>query len=152
MINRPKIMISVFIFNSDGSKILVGKKYDEGTWSTINGKLDYGEGFEDCAARVLCNSANILVEDPDRIKFLCSYNAVDKSSNLHIVSVDYFIQVTKEEEKFDVKVDPYYFQSWNWYSYEEILKMYDNLFIGLRTFLKKFRIKTLEDIKTLVSN
>jgi 8-oxo-dGTP diphosphatase len=145
-------MISVYIFNADGTKLLIGKKYDEGTWSTINGKLDYGETFEDCAARILCNIANILVEDPDRIKFVCTYNAVDKTSNVHIVSIDYYVQVSKEEEKFHIMLDPYYFQSWNWYSYEELLKMYDSLFIGLKTLLKKFNIKSLDDIKSLVSN
>lgn len=152
MNSRPKLMISVYIFNAEGNKLLIGKKYDEGTWSTINGKLDYGETFEDCAARILCNIANILVEDPERIKFVCTYNAVDKSSNLHIVSIDYYVQVSKEEEKFHIMLDPYYFQSWNWYSYEELIKMYDSLFCGLTTFLNKFNIKSLDDIKSLVSN
>lgn len=145
-------MISVFIFNSDGTKILIGKRYDEGTWSNLGGKLDYGEGFEDCASRILCNVTNILVEDQERIKFICSYNVVDKSSSSHIVAIDYYIQITKEEEKFYLMVDPYYFQIWNWSSYEEILKMSDNLFSGLQIFLKKFNIKNLDDIKNLVSN
>ena len=152
MISRPKILISVYILNSEGNKVLVGKKFDEGTWGTISGKLDYGEGFEDCAARILCNTANILLEDQDRVKFLCTYNVVDKTSNVHLVAVDFYLQVTKEEEKVHLMLDPYYFQNWNWYSSEEVLKMYDNLFCGLRMFLKKFNIKTLEDIKALVSN
>ena len=130
MLNRPKIMISVFIFNAEGNKILIGKKYDEGSWGTISGKLDYGEGFEDCAARILCNTANILLEDQDRVKFLCTYNVVEKSSNVHLVAVDYYLQVTKEE----------------------VLKMYDSLYHGLKVFLKKFNIKSLEDIRTLDSN
>jgi len=152
MISRPKILISVYILNAEGNKVLVGKKFDEGTWGTISGKLDYGEGFEDCAARILCNTANILLEDQDRVKFLCTYNVVDKTSNVHLVAVDFYLQVTKEEEKVHLMLDPYYFQNWNWYSSEEVLKMYDNLFCGLRMFLKKFNIKTLEDIKALVSN
>ncbi len=152
MISRPKIMISVYILNAEGNKLLVGKKFDEGTWGTVSGKLDYGEGFEDCAARILCNTANILLEDQDRVKFLCTYNVVDKTSNVHLVAVDFYLQVTKEEEKVHLMLDPYYFQNWNWYSSEEVLKMYDNLFCGLRMFLKKFNIKTLEDIKALVSN
>ena len=151
MINRPKVMISVFIFNSEGNKILVGKKYDEGTWSTINGKLNYGEGFDECAIRILASTANIFV-DQERLNFICSYNAVDRTNNNHIISIDYFIQVSKEEEKFHLKPDNFHFQSWNWFSHEEILKMYDNLYCGLKIFLRKFNIQTLEDIKTLVSN
>jgi 8-oxo-dGTP diphosphatase len=113
-------MISVFIFNAEGNKILIGKKYDEGSWGTISGKLDYGEGFEDCAARILCNTANILLEDQDRVKFLCTYNVVEKSSNVHLVAVDYYMQVTKEEEKVHMMLDPYYYQNWSWYSFEGV--------------------------------
>jgi 8-oxo-dGTP diphosphatase len=152
MNNRPKVMISVFIFNSEGNKILVGKRYDEGTWSILTGKLDYGEGFEDCAARLLSNTTNILAEDADRIKFLCTYNVAGKSKGPHIVAVDFYIQITKEEEKYHLMVDPYYYQSWGWYSHEEILKMHDNLFCGMQIFLKKFNIKNLDDIKKIVSN
>jgi ADP-ribose pyrophosphatase YjhB (NUDIX family) len=151
MINRPKVMISVFIFNSEGNKIFVGKKYDEGTWSTINGKLNYGEELDECAIRILASTANIFV-DQERLNFVCTYNAVDRANNSHIVSIDYYIQVSKEEEKLHFKPDQFHFQSWNWYSVEEILKMYDNLYSGLKVFFSKFNIQTLEDIKTLISN
>lgn len=152
MNNKPKVMISVFIFNSDGNKILIGKRYDEGSWGVLTGKLEYGEAFEDCAARILCNITNILLEDTERLKFMCSYNAVDKINNIHTVAIDYYIQITKEEEKFYLMVDTYYFQCWNWYSYEEMLKMHDNLYSSMQIFFKKFNIKKLEDIKNLVSN
>jgi ADP-ribose pyrophosphatase YjhB (NUDIX family) len=145
-------MISVFIFNSDGTKIFIGKKYDESFWSILGSKLDYGENFEDCAARILSCVTNILVEDNSRVKFVCSYNAVDKSKNIHIVAVDYMIQITKEEEKFYFMIDPFHFQTWNWFSYEELIKMQDNLFISVQVFLKKFNIKKLDDIKSLISN
>lgn len=152
MSNRPKVVINVFIFNSDGTKILVGKRFDDGTLGILAGKLEYGEDFEDCASRILSNLTNILVEDPQRIKFICSYNAVDRANNNHIVSIDYYIQLTKEEEKFYLIVDKYYFQNWNWYSFEEITKLYDSLKSGIQIFLKKFNIKNLDDIKNLVSN
>jgi 8-oxo-dGTP diphosphatase len=152
MSSRPKVHVNVFIFNSEGNKILIGKRYDDGSLSILVGKLEYGEDFEDCASRILSNLTNILVEDPQRIKFICSYNAVDRVNNNHVVSIDYYIQLTKEEEKFYLSVDKYYFQNWNWYSYEEITKLYDNLKSGMQIFFKKFNIKNLDDIKNLVSN
>ena len=150
--NRPRVVISVFIFNSEGNKILVGKTYDDGSHSVLAGKLEYGEDFEDCASRILSNLTNILVEDPKRIKFICSYNAIDKINNIHCVAIDYYIQLTKEEEKFYLIVDKFYFQNWSWYSYEELSKMYDNLKAGMQIFFKKFNIKNFDDIKNLVSN
>lgn len=43
--SRPKVIISVIIFNSEGNKMLIGKRFEEGAWGTITGKLDYGENF-----------------------------------------------------------------------------------------------------------
>ena len=149
--NRPRVMINVFIFNSEGDKLLVGKTYDDGTHSILAGKLEFGEDFDECASRILSNTANILV-DNNRIKFICSYNAVDKINNIHCVSIDYYIQLTKEEEKFYLIVDKFHFQNWNWYSFEEVCKMYDNLKTGMQIFFKKYNIKNYDDIKNLVSN
>jgi 8-oxo-dGTP diphosphatase len=150
--NRPRVMINVFIFNSEGNKLLVGKTYDDGTHSILGGKLEFGEDFDDCASRILSNTANILVEDNSRIKFICSYNAVDRNNNNHCISIDYYIQLTTEEEKSYLIVDKFHFQQWSWYSFEEVCKMYDNLKTGLQIFFKKFNIKNFEEIKNLVSN
>jgi 8-oxo-dGTP diphosphatase len=152
MINRPKILINVFIFNSDGNKLLMAKRYDDGRYTTINGKLDYGEGFEECAYRILSSQANILLEDQERLKFLCTYNVVDKQSNLHFVSIDYQLQLSKEDEKNYLIIDSYHFQNWSWFSFEEISKMEEFLSSGLKVFLKKFSINSIEEIKNLISN
>jgi ADP-ribose pyrophosphatase YjhB (NUDIX family) len=149
MNSRPRILIGVYVYNSEGDRLLIGKRCDEGTWSVLNKKLGYGETFEDCAVKLLSSTANILV-DPERLRFLCTYNVVGKT--VHNVAVDYYMQMTKEEEKCHLMIDPYYFQSWNWYAYEEIEKMQDNLFCGTQIFLKKFNIKKIEDIKNIVSN
>ena len=145
MKSRPKIMISVFVFNSEGNKLIVGKRFHEDNFSLISCKLSYGEEFEECAAKILSNTINLVIEDKKRIKFLCTYNVA--GNGIHNVAVDFYIQITNEEEKYHLNVDPYYFKSWDWYTYEELIKMHDSLFYGLQIFLKKFNIKNLEDIK-----
>jgi len=150
MKSRPKIIISVFVFNSEGNKILLGKRFYEDTFSLISCKLSYGEDFEECAGRILSNTVNLTIEDKKRIKFLCSYNVVGNA--IHNVAIDFYVQITNEEEKYHFNVDPYYFKDWDWHSYEEIIKMHESLFYGFQIFLKKFNIKTLEDIKKIVSN
>lgn len=152
MINRPKIIVNIFIFNSEGTRVLMGKRHDDGHYDTIAGKLDYGETFEDCANRLLSNMANIMIEEQDRLQFLCSYNVVNKSANIHFVSIDYKLQLTKEEEKSYLIMDGFHFQRWAWYSFEEMSKMEDCLSLGLKVFLTKFNINSLEDIKSLISN
>ena len=150
MKNRPKIMISVFVINSEGDKLIVGNRFYENTSSLVSSKLSYGEEFEDCATRILSNTINIVVEDKKRIKFLCTYNVVGQS--IHNVAVDFYLQITSEEEKYHLNVDPYYFKHWDWFTFEDITKMHDSLSCGLQIFLKKFNIKNFEDIKKIVSN
>ena len=153
MNSRPKAIVSVFVFNSDGTKILLGKKVDDGFWSSLTGRLIYGEEFDDCAIRLLSKHINLLVDKQnDRVKFICTYNAVSKNKNTHLIAIDYYIQITKEEEKNYLMINPFLFQSWNWFSLEEVLKMYDHLYMPLQVFLDKFEIGKLDDIKNLVSN
>ncbi len=152
MIKRPKIMVNLFVFNSDSSKILVGKRFYDGSYSTFIDRLKYGEGFDDCASRILSKAANILIEDYSRLNFMCTYNVVNNWTNTHFISIDYYTQLTKKEEKFDLLIDPWHFEFWDWYSVEEVIEMNDILFCGLKTFIKKFKIKSNNDIKNLISN
>lgn len=152
MINRPRVIVSIYAFNCEGTKILVGKKFDQNSWSVIGGKLEYGEEFDDCAKRVIKSVTNIVIDDPNRLKFICTYNAVDKINKNHMVAVDYYLQFTKEEETNYFKLDVFYFQKWGWYTFEELLKMQDDLFCSIQIFLRKFNIQNFDDIKNLNSN
>ena len=135
--NRPRVIVSVYAFNSEGTKILVGKKFDQNSWSVIDGKLEYGEEFDDCAIRIIKNTTNITIDDTKRLKFICTYNAVDKVNKNHMVAVDYYVQFTKDEEISYFKLDIFYFQKWGWFNFEELLKMHDDLFCSTQIFLRK---------------
>lgn len=152
MINRPKVYISVYIFNNEGDKIIMGKKFDQNTYSVIGAKLEYGEEFDECALKLIKNTININIKDPERLKFICTYNAVDKINKIHMVAVDFYIQLTKEEELNFFKMDIFYYQKWAWTTYDEMNKLYDNLFCSTQIFMKRFDIQNYEDIKNLNSN
>ena len=49
-------------------------------------------------------------------------------------------------------MDIFFYQKWAWMTFEEIEKIYDNLFCSTQIFIKKFDIKNYEDIKNLNSN
>ena len=152
MIKYDEVIVSIYSFNWEGTKILVGKQVDQNSWNVIGGKLEYGEEFDDCAKRVIKSATNIYIEDPIRLKFICTYNAVDKINKNHIVAVDYYVQFTKEEETNYFKLDIFYFKKWGWYNFEELVKMQDNLFCSIQIFLIKFNIQNFDDIRNLNSN
>ena len=152
MINRPKVFVSVYIFNNEGNKIILGKKFIEDSWSVIGAKLEFGEEFDECAIKLIESTTNINIKDPERLKFICTYNAVDKINKNHMVAVDFYLQFTKEEEINYFKMDIFYYQKWAWLTYEEMIKIYDDLFCSTQIFFTKFDIKDYEDIKNLNSN
>ena len=152
MINRPRVIVGIYAFNSEGSKVLVGKKFDQESWSLLEAKLEFGQEFDDCAMKILKKTINISIDDPKRLNFLCTYNAVDKTNKNHIVAVDYYFQLTREEEISYFKLDAFYFQKWGWCTFEELLKMQEDLFCSIKIFLRKYDINNFDDIKNLVSN
>lgn len=152
MFKKPQILINIFTFNSQGDKILIGKRFDGGLYNIISGKLNYGEGFEECGQRLLTETANISINDVSRIRFLCSYNVIDKIWNQHYISIAMILQLTQEEEKTNFEVDPYLFKTLDWFDFEQISKLQENLYLSLEIFFKKFKIKSLDDIKKLDAN
>ena len=75
------------------------------------------------------------------MKFLCSFNAVDKDKKRHFVELIYAYKIDVGK-KFLVDKDK--FKSWTWMNMEEIKK--DQIFYGLEIFFKKYKIKEIKDI------
>ena len=147
---RPKAVISVFILNCQMDKVLLTKRFNEIDYGALTEKLEFGEDFDQCALRILNNSTNLSV-DKERIKFICTYNVVNKETNLHLIAINYYLQILKEEEKTYLFVDPKHFETFGFFSFEELNSKL-NLDITIVHFLKKFNILCLEDIKNLLSN
>lgn len=148
---RPRVLINVFLVNSTEDLILAVKKYTNSCWELVGEKLKFGEQFDECVKRVLKEETSIIINDNSRIKFICSFNAVDNKRQKHFIVVDYYIKLT-EEEKNKVDFDPFRFQYWKWLTFEEILKMKDYLFFGVQMFIKNYKIKKLADIKLINAN
>lgn len=147
---RPKAEIGIYILSSSGDKILLGKNKFESFWRIINGKLSYGEGFDDCACRLLKEQLNFNVT-ADRVKFLCSLNVLNKATKFHCLEINYFVQMTEQEEK-ELSVGRSIYYQWRLFNHEEILSPNENIFMGVSIFMKKYNITSLSDMKNVVSN
>ncbi len=145
--NRPKVGLGIFVFNSSSNKFLVGKRIKEESFGLPGGKLEYGESFEECAKRELFEETNINI-DESRFKYLCSFNCINKELEYHWVEIFMTVHITSEEEKTIVNNEPHKSEDWIWLSFEEIqsLNASNQIFIGLKTFLKKFNIHSIQNI------
>ena len=83
---RPRLLINIFLLNAKEDKILILKKFGNFFWELVGEKLNFGEQFDECAKRVLYEETTLKLDDFTRIKFVCSFNAVEKVKEL--VSLD----------------------------------------------------------------
>jgi len=146
--NRPQVGVGIFVINSEGNKILIGKRQNENKWGLPGGKLEYTETFESCAKRELQKETCINIKDLDRFRFMCSFNAVDKNIGYHWAEINHLLKLTKEEEEILSKEDNK-IKNWQWFSYEELSKLYSDLFLSLQIFITKYKIDSFEKILNL---
>jgi len=145
--NRPNVGLGIFVFNSSTNKFLVGKRIKEKCFGLPGGKLEYGESFEGCAKRELIEETNINLEE-SRFKYLCSFNCINKELEYHWVEIFMVVHISTEEENTIVNNEPHKSEDWIWITLEEIenINSKNELFIGLKTFLKKFKIHSIQNI------
>ena len=116
---RPRIGVGVFVFNSK-NEFLMGRRkgsYGEGTYALPGGHLEFGEAFEECAARETMEEAGVQIWDP---RFLTATNSVLSGNDQGSHYVTIFIVCRLQEEDVamvDVK-EPEKCEAWEWVSWE----------------------------------
>ena len=82
---QPKVGIGVWVWK-DG-KLLMYQRYGahgEGSWSVPGGHLEFGEAFEECAAREVLEESGIKIKN---IRHLATTNDIFKDDGKHYISV-----------------------------------------------------------------
>jgi 8-oxo-dGTP diphosphatase len=82
---RPSVGIGIFVWK-DG-KFLMGKrvgKHGLGTWSVPGGYLEYGETFEECAARETMEETGVKIKNTI---FLTATNNIFPDEQKHSITI-----------------------------------------------------------------
>ena len=82
---RPKVGLGVFVLQN--GKFLMGKRHGahgQGTWGLPGGHIEFGESFEECAAREVAEEVGVTIKN---IRFLTSTNDVFEKEDKHYVTV-----------------------------------------------------------------
>ncbi|KAK7509648.1 NUDIX hydrolase domain-like protein [Phyllosticta citriasiana] len=117
---RPKIGVGVFILNQNGEFIAGLRKgsHGSGTWALPGGHLEFGETFEDCAAREVLEETGLMIKRDD-ILFLTATNSVWEVERLHYVTV-FMTAVLRDEGGEPEIMEPEKCAEWRWVRYEEL--------------------------------
>jgi 8-oxo-dGTP diphosphatase len=118
---RPRIGVGVFVFNTK-NEFLIGKRkgsHGSGTYALPGGHLEFGEAFEECAARETMEETGVQIWEP---RFLTATNSVmsgpDQGS--HYVTIFIVGKLQRDEvAKVEVK-EPEKCEGWEWISWERM--------------------------------
>ncbi len=138
---HPKVLINIILINTKETKMLFVKRYAKPYWDLLGHILEYGETFSQRIKAILDETTLKNENVENKLKFVCSFNAVDRELQRHFVELLY---VYKIEDGKMVYVDQDKFKSWKWMNIEELKN--DQIFYGLEIFLKKYKIKDIKDI------
>lgn len=105
------------------NKILLGKRHTdakkadselrgEGTWTMPGGKFEYGETFEDAAARELKEETSITLL---KSKVICVNN--DKNEHAHFITVGFLALEFEGEAKV---MEPDEITEWKWFEMDKL--------------------------------
>ena len=140
----------VVILNDRG-EVLLGKRHPDpdkadsafrsaGEWSLPGGKLDWGESFEEGAAREVKEETGLIIKNPNVI-------SVHSCKNEHA----HFMTVGLVAESFTGTpqvMEPDEMTKWQWFSFKKLPKeRYFPSFMVIENFLKKkFYIKDQKQV------
>lgn len=82
---RPKVGVAVFVWR-DGKFLMYRRKgsHAEGTISIPGGHLEFGESWEDCAARETEEEVGVKIEN---VRYLATTNDIMPDEDKHYVSI-----------------------------------------------------------------
>jgi len=110
---RPKVGVAVFV--TQGEKFLLQKrigKGEKGTWGLPGGHLEFGESWEECAARETREEAGIEIKN---VRFWRANN--DIFEDRHYITLFMF----SEYHEGDVSVmEPEKCEAWEWFEWDDL--------------------------------
>ena len=112
---KPKVGVAVLVLK--GNSVLVGKRRagtGPGTWSVPGGLIDFGESFEECAARELREETGLLIVQSS---FVTAANDVMPQYDDHSVTVWMYAAEWTGEPR---NASPEEHSTWEWRPWSEL--------------------------------
>ncbi|KAK4762763.1 hypothetical protein SAY87_013901 [Trapa incisa] len=117
----PRVGVAVFLLK--GKSVLLGRRRSPGagnsTFALPGGHLEFGESFEECAAREVEEETGLEV---DRTEFLTVTNNVFKEEPMpsHYVTIFMRAILADDDERVPQNLEPNKCDGWDWYNWDNL--------------------------------
>lgn len=146
---RPNVGIGIFMFDTSKTKFLIGKRKKENVFGLPGGALEFGEELNESAKREIFEETNVKILDEKTIEYICSFNVVRKELNYHWYNIIMKVDLT-EEHMINIKNNEEdKCEGWVWFSFEDLMNNWSELFYSLQDFVLKYKIKSIDDIRKI---
>lgn len=118
----PKVGVAVFLLK--GKKVLLGRRRSSighNTFALPGGHLEFGEKFEECAAREVREETGLEI---DNIEFLTATNNVfsnEPKPPVHIVCIFMRAELS-DPDQLPQTLEPDKCDGWDWYDWNDLPK------------------------------
>jgi len=140
MSDKPKVGVGCGVMILKDNKILLGRRNEnpdtadselrgEGTWTMPGGKLEYQEGFEECACRETLEETGLIVT---KVKVICLNN--DKNEHAHFVTIGLLVEEFSGEPRV---MEPNEITEWRWFDLDNLPSP---IFIPSAKVLKNYQV------------
>lgn len=147
---NPRVGVACFLVKPNGQFLVSRRKgsHGAGRLQLPGGHLEYGESFEECAAREILEETGVKI-DPSQITFMTCTNDPMPEENKHYITVfmrskvpdtvepkvrSYYLLLSLHTHPNFQTMEPHKCDGWSWMSFET-LKTTDNLFIAMQNLL-----------------
>lgn len=116
-VDVPRVGVGVFVLGHGGKFVMGVRKgsLGSGTLALPGGHLDFGESFEECAAREVMEETGLKVQN---VYFLTAVNSVLEKERKHYITIFMVAEASADQEP--QLMEPNKCEGWFWVTWEQM--------------------------------
>lgn len=138
----PYCIVGLFLVDPEKNSVLLVKDKETSEYTIPISLLEFGEEWEECAARKLFEDTGIVV-NPEKMRHISTFNCLDLQKEYHSIAIFLYYEINSQTIELE---NNYFFTN-----FEFLKEKFDTLIFNMRVFLQKYpNIVTVKDFTKIM--